>query len=68
MEQNIGLVDQWLRIIIGVALVSAVFIADSAWRWLGLIGVAPLATAFASWCPLYAVLAISTCRPERNAL
>ena len=67
MEQNIGLVDQWLRIIVGVALVSAVFIADSSWRWLGLIGMVPLATAFASWCPVYALRGISTCRQRHNA-
>ena len=66
MEQNIGLVDQWLRIIVGVALLSAVFIAESAWRWLGLIGIAPLATAFASWCPLYSLLSISSCRQRHN--
>ena len=67
MGQNIGLVDQWLRIILGVALLSAVFLAESGWRWLGLIGIVPLATAFASWCPLYAVLGISTCRQRHNA-
>ena len=68
MEQNIGLVDQWLRIILGVALMAAVFLAESVWRWLGLVGIVPLATAFASWCPVYSLLGLSTCRRGHTAV
>lgn len=68
MPHNVGMVDQWLRVIIGVALLATIVLAESDWRWLGLIGIIPLATAFLSWCPLYSLLGISTCPRERNAL
>lgn len=55
---NVGTVDRILRIIVGLILISLVFIGpQSAWGWLGLI---PLATALIGWCPLYRLLGIKT--------
>jgi hypothetical protein len=41
-----------------VALIAWAVTGGPWWAW---IGVAPLATAIFAWCPLYAVLGISTC-------
>ena len=58
--KNIGTVDRVLRIIVGIALISLVFIGpQTPWGWLGLI---PLGTALMGWCPLYRLLHIKTLR------
>lgn len=61
MQKNVGTADRAIRIIIGVALLSLVFTRQDNLRWLGLIGLVPLLTAFVSWCPLYTLLGIKTC-------
>ncbi len=61
MKHNIGSADKVLRIIIGLVLLSLIFILDGTIRWIGLIGIMPIITAFAGNCPLYSVLGISTC-------
>ena len=59
MTQNVGGIDRILRIIVGLGLISLVFIGpQTTWGWLGLI---PLGTALLGWCPPYALLGISTC-------
>ena len=40
-------------------------LADFVEPPLGLIGLIPIATAFLQWCPLYTLLGISTCKPEK---
>jgi hypothetical protein len=58
MKQNIGSVDRGLRIVVGLLLLSLVFIGpQTPWGWLGVI---PLATAALGWCPLYSMLGLST--------
>lgn len=58
--RNIGSVDQVVRIVIGAALISLVFWGPQTnWGWVGLI---PLVTAFVSFCPLYRLMGVSTCR------
>ncbi len=54
---NIEPWERMLRVAIGAALLAAIFLITSQWRWLGLIGLAPLLTGVAGWCPLYAWLA-----------
>jgi len=62
MKKNVGTADKWIRIIIGVVLLSLVFIGPkTAWGWLGLI---PLITAFVGFCPLYLPFKISTKKEE----
>ena len=60
MTKNVGTIDRVIRIVIGLALLSLLVFADGNLRWIGLIGLVPLATAFVSFCPLYAVLGIRT--------
>ena len=60
MKKNVGQTDKWIRIVLGVALLALLFIVQSDWRWLGLIGIIPLATGFLNFCPLYTLFGIST--------
>lgn len=58
--KNVGTVDRIARIILGVALISLVFVGPkSAWGWIGLI---PFLTGLSSWCPAYRLVGINTCR------
>ncbi|MFZ2872737.1 YgaP family membrane protein [Zavarzinia sp.] len=62
MNTNIGTLDRVLRVIAGLVLLSLLFLLDGEAKWFGLIGIVPLATAAMSWCPLYTLLGIRTCR------
>lgn len=58
MSKNVGAVDRWIRVIVGVALLAAtVYGPRTAWGYIGLI---PLITGMIGWCPLYQVLGLST--------
>ena len=62
MTQNIGKIERVIRAIVGIGLISLVFIGpQTVWGW---IGVVPLATAIIGWCPPYAMLGINTCAKE----
>ncbi|MGE0190390.1 MAG: DUF2892 domain-containing protein [Steroidobacteraceae bacterium] len=61
MEKNVGYADKVVRVIIGLALLSLLFLRQDSSRWFGLIGLIPLFTVAMSWCPLYTVLGIKTC-------
>ena len=63
---NEGTLDRALRVILGLALVSLTFVGPRSY-W-GLIGLVPIATGLAGFCPLYRLLGVSTCRtPSRRA-
>jgi hypothetical protein len=66
MKANVGSVDRALRIVLGLALLSAVYFVAGPARWFGLIGLVPLLTASMSFCPLYTVLGVSTCPAEHK--
>lgn len=61
MNVNVGGLDKVIRIIAGIGLISLFFVLKGDARWLGLIGVVPLATGLVGYCPLYSVLGFSTC-------
>ena len=61
MTINIGTVDKAIRLVLGLILLSILFLADGNAKWLGLIGLVPIITAVVGWCPLYNMLGISTC-------
>ena len=64
MQKNIGLIDLWTRIAIGLLLLvlSAAGVIGP-WGYLGLI---PLVTGVVARCPLYTILGVQTCRREAN--
>ncbi len=58
MKKNIGTTDAIIRIIIGLILLSLIFIGPKS-LW-GLIGLVPLLTGIFHYCPLYPILGIDT--------
>lgn len=58
MEQNEGSIDRVARVLLGVVLLSLVFIGPHT--WLGLVGVVPLLTGIVGFCPLYRVMGLRT--------
>lgn len=64
-RHNVGTIDRALRVIIGLALISLVFIGpQTPWGWIGLL---PLATAAVGFCPAYLPFGLSTCRMRRSS-
>ena len=60
MKQNVHNIERIIRVLVGLAIVSLVFIGpQSPWGWLGLI---PVSTGLSGWCPPYALFGISTCK------
>lgn len=70
MIRNVGKIDQFIRIVIGLAMIAFVFrtgTIDPIWPVFLPIGLILLATAFFSLCPLYALLGWSTKKTKRIA-
>jgi hypothetical protein len=62
--QNEGTLDRVLRVIVGVALISLVFVGPATpWGWIGLV---PLLTGLVGYCPLYQLLGLNTCPLKRD--
>jgi len=66
MDHNVGTADRIIRIVLGIALLSLVFVLETKARWLGLIGIIPVMTALMGWCPLYTLLGVRTCPLEEE--
>jgi hypothetical protein len=66
MIRNVGSIDRMVRVVIGLALLSGLFILDGPVRFAGLIGMVPLLTAAVGFCPLYRVFRLSTCPVRRT--
>lgn len=65
MSRNEGSVDRVLRVIVGAGLLSLVFVGpETAWGYIGLV---PLLTGLAGWCPAYALFGIATCPTKPKA-
>ena len=60
MNVNVGTVDRALRIVVGLALLSLVFVLEGDARLWALVGLQPLATGLLGWCPLYIPFGIDT--------
>lgn len=57
MSRNIGNAERAVRALLGIAILSLVFVGPrTPWAWLGII---PILTALSGWCPLYTALGIS---------
>jgi hypothetical protein len=52
-------IDRAIRVILGLALLSLVFVGPKT-MW-GLIGIVPLLTGAVGVCPLYSLVGLSTC-------
>ncbi len=61
---NEGTIDRVLRVVVGLALISLVFVGpQTPWGW---IGVVPLLTGIIGFCPAYRIFGLSTC-PMKKA-
>lgn len=60
MKMNTCNAERIFRVVLGVAILSALFWVDGDWRWIGLVGFVPLLTGLSGWCALYALLGIRT--------
>jgi hypothetical protein len=60
MSTNEGTLDRALRILVGLGLLSLVFVGpQTAWGFLGFV---PLLTGLVGHCPVYRILGVSTRR------
>jgi hypothetical protein len=59
MTCNVGTVDRTFRIVVGLALLSLVFVGSHT-LW-GLVGLVPLLTGLARFCPAYGIAGVNTC-------
>lgn len=69
MRFNVGTPDRIARIVIGIVLVLLPFIsglalfANPLWLWASVVvGGVLIVTALVRFCPLYAILGLSTCK------
>lgn len=62
MQINVGGLDRIIRFIVGLALLSMLFLGSGSWRWVGLVGIVPLLTALMRYCPLYTVFRVNTAK------
>ena len=69
METNVGTIDRIARIVIGLVLIAYAIplgFPSTGWNWVGWIGVIPLLTAVAGYCPAYSVFGFSSCPAPRH--
>lgn len=61
MKCNVGKTEQWIRIGAGIIIVGMGIYYSS---WWGLIGIVPIITGSTRYCPVSALLGVSTCEAE----
>lgn len=60
MKKNVGELDRWIRIILGVAILSLFFFLSGSWKLISLLGIVFILTGTINFCPLYLPFGIST--------
>ena len=63
MPRNIGEIDKWLRIFVGMLILGLGAFGPLGW-W-GLLGIVPLATGLMGRCPAYSLVGVNTCGRRR---
>lgn len=66
MKANVGTTDRLIRIILGLGLLSLFFILDGGVKYIGLLGIVLLLTAFIKFCPLYPLFKINTNSKDKS--
>jgi len=64
MKKNIGDIERLIRVVVGLAIVSLFFVGPKT-PW-ALLGIVPVVTGLAGWCPPYSLLGINT-RKKRES-
>jgi hypothetical protein len=60
--KNMSGLDQLIRLVLSVPLLVLLFMLESTWRFVGLLGIVLLVTALFRSCLFYRMLGISTCK------
>lgn len=63
--KNVGKIDKVIRVILGLALLSLIYIFKGNIRYIGFLGIIPLVTAGIGFCPLYYPFHISTIKKKK---
>ena len=63
MKKNIHPIERVVRVVLGLVLIGLAFVGPAN-KWF-LVGIVPVFTGLAGWCPPYQLLGISTC-PRKN--
>jgi len=66
MTKNVGTVDKVVRIVAGVALVAVGVVQGGAWWAAAVVGAVLLFTSVTSFCGLYTLLGVNTCKVKNN--
>ncbi|MCP5064372.1 MAG: DUF2892 domain-containing protein [Ignavibacteriae bacterium] len=64
MKKNVGSIDKYLRLVVGVAIGVVGYLNES---WWGLVGIVPIMTGFISFCPAYFPFKLSTTKKDNDA-
>lgn len=62
MKANVGSIDMWIRIILGVVIIALGIYYQN---WWGVVGLVPLLTGLIRWCPLYLPFGITTTKAKK---
>jgi hypothetical protein len=60
LMKNVGQTDKWIRIILGIVLLSMFFFVEGNAKYFGILGIIPLYTGLTGKCALYKLLGINT--------
>lgn len=64
LPANESTLDRGVRVLLGIALLSLVFVGPKS--LFGLVGIVPLATGLLGSCPLYTLFGISSCPMKKG--
>lgn len=62
MPKNVGNIDKIVRFILAIGLFASYFFLEGNLKYIAFAGLIPLLTGFISFCPLYKILGINTCK------
>ena len=61
MKKNVGSIDRWVRIIIGLVIAILGVLFNT---WWGLISIIFIGTAIFNFCPIWAITKVSTVKKD----
>ena len=62
MKKNMGTVQRAIWVVLGLALLAWAVLGSGDYKWIGWVGIVPLATGAIGWCAINAILGINTCK------
>lgn len=66
MKKNVGNLDRWIRIVLGIVVLGLFFVLDGGLKWISLLGIVFIATGVINFCPLYLPFKISTVKKDEK--